>query len=46
MKMNRHYGELEASYLFATINQKTREYTAAHPDREITATVPSRATAF
>ena len=35
MKMNRHYGELEASYLFATINQKTREYTAAHPDREI-----------
>ena len=35
MKMNHHYGELEASYLFATINQKTRAYAAAHPDKEI-----------
>ena len=35
MKMNHHYDELEASYLFAGINKKVREYAAAHPDKEI-----------
>ena len=35
MKMNHHYDELEASYLFAGINKKVREYAAAHPEKEI-----------
>ncbi len=35
MKMNHHYDELEASYLFAGINRKVREYAAAHPEQEI-----------
>jgi LL-diaminopimelate aminotransferase len=35
MKMNRHYGELEASYLFAGISKKVAAYAAAHPEQEI-----------
>ncbi|MFI3168951.1 MAG: LL-diaminopimelate aminotransferase [Faecalibacterium sp.] len=35
MKMNHHYSELQASYLFANIAKKVREYTAAHPEREV-----------
>ncbi len=35
MKMNHHYSELQASYLFANIAQKVKAYTEAHPDREV-----------
>ena len=35
MKMNHHYSELEASYLFSTIAQKVAQFTAAHPDRSV-----------
>lgn len=35
MKMNQHYSELKASYLFATIAQKVKAYTEQYPEREI-----------
>lgn len=35
MNINKNFLELEASYLFSTVNKKTREYTAAHPQADI-----------
>ena len=35
MKMNKHYGELKASYLFVDIAHKVAAYQQAHPDKEI-----------
>ncbi len=35
MKINSNYLNLKDSYLFATINRKTREYQAAHPDKHV-----------
>lgn len=35
MKLNKHYSELNESYLFSTIGRKVNEYQAAHPDKEI-----------
>ena len=35
MNLNRHYLELEESYLFSNINHKVAAYQEAHPDREI-----------
>ena len=35
MKMNQHYNELKASYLFVDINHKVAAFQQAHPDREI-----------
>ena len=35
MKVNRHYQELEESYLFSTIAHKVADYQAAHPDADI-----------
>ncbi len=35
MKMNHHYSELKASYLFANIAKKVKEFTAANPEREV-----------
>lgn len=35
MLLNTHYNELNESYLFSTIARKVREFTAAHPDKEI-----------
>src|SRR5690554_5235610 len=33
--INEHYQKLQASYLFATIAKKVREFTAANPEQEI-----------
>ena len=35
MKVNKHYAELEESYLFSTIAHKVADYQAAHPDKDI-----------
>ena len=35
MKMNHHYGELKASYLFVDIAHKVAAYQEAHPEKEI-----------
>lgn len=35
MKLNANYQNLKDSYLFATVNRKTREYQAAHPDKKV-----------
>ena len=35
MKVNKHYLELEESYLFSTIAHKVADYQAAHPDADI-----------
>ena len=35
MKVNKHYQELEESYLFSTISHKVADYQAAHPDADI-----------
>ena len=35
MKMNHHYGELKASYLFVDIAHKVASYQEAHPEKEI-----------
>ncbi|MCI2047417.1 MAG: LL-diaminopimelate aminotransferase [Faecalibacterium sp.] len=35
MKINEHYGELAASYLFSTVAKKQAEFSAAHPEKEI-----------
>ncbi len=35
MKVNKHYQELEESYLFSTIAHKVADYQAAHPDADI-----------
>lgn len=35
MKANKNYANLQESYLFATIGNKIREYTAANPNKEI-----------
>lgn len=35
MKINRHYLELQQSYLFTTIGRKVAEYQKAHPDNRV-----------
>lgn len=35
IKINKHYGELESSYLFYNIGQKTDAYMKAHPDAHL-----------
>lgn len=35
MNINKNFLDLEASYLFSTVNKKTREYVAAHPQADI-----------
>ena len=35
MKINKNFLDLEASYLFSTVNRKTREFAAAHPKADI-----------
>ncbi|MBQ2014486.1 MAG: LL-diaminopimelate aminotransferase, partial [Peptococcaceae bacterium] len=35
MKINENYLNLKDSYLFATVNRKTREYQAANPDKKV-----------
>ena len=35
MKMNKHYNELKASYLFVDIAHKVAAYQQAHPEKEI-----------
>ena len=35
MKMNQHYNELKASYLFVDINHRVTAFQKAHPDREV-----------
>lgn len=35
MKINRHYLELEQSYLFTTVNRKAAAYQQAHPDKKV-----------
>ena len=35
MKMNKHYNELKASYLFVDIAHKVAAYQEAHPEKEI-----------
>ena len=35
MKINKNFLDLEASYLFSTVNKKTREYIAAHPGADV-----------
>lgn len=35
MKLNRHYTELNESYLFSTIARKVREFQAANPERDV-----------
>lgn len=35
MKLNANYQNLKDSYLFATVNRKTREYQAANPDKKV-----------
>lgn len=35
MNINKNFLDLEASYLFSTVNKKTREYAAAHPQADI-----------
>ena len=35
MRLNKHYSELNESYLFSTIAHKVADYQAAHPDKDI-----------
>ena len=35
MKINKNFLDLEESYLFSTVNKKTREFQTAHPDADI-----------
>ena len=35
MKVNKHYAQLEESYLFSNIAHKVADYQAAHPDADI-----------
>lgn len=35
MKVNKHYNEISESYLFSTVAKKQREFSQAHPDREL-----------
>lgn len=35
MNINKHFLELEANYLFSTVNKKFREYKEAHPDQDV-----------
>ena len=35
MKVNKHYNEISESYLFSTVAKKQREFSLAHPDREL-----------
>ena len=35
MKINKNFLDLEASYLFSTVNKKTREFIAAHPEADV-----------
>lgn len=35
MKINKHFLELEANYLFSTVGKKQREYQAAHPEADV-----------
>ena len=35
MKINKNFLDLEESYLFSTVNKKTREFAAAHPEADI-----------
>ena len=35
MKMNQHYNELKASYLFVDINHRVAAFQKAHPDRDV-----------
>ena len=35
MKINKNFLDLEASYLFSTVNKKTREFMAAHPQADV-----------
>ena len=35
MKLNKHYTELNESYLFSTIARKVREFQAANPERDV-----------
>ena len=35
MKLNKHYDELNESYLFSTIARKVREFQAANPERDV-----------
>ena len=35
MKINKNFLDLEASYLFSTVNKKTREFIASHPGADV-----------
>ena len=35
MQINKNFLDLEESYLFSTVNKKTREFAASHPDADI-----------
>ena len=35
MKLNRHFQDIEESYLFAEVADRTNKYIAAHPDKKI-----------
>lgn len=35
MKINKNFLDLEESYLFSTVNKKTREFQAAHPEADV-----------
>ncbi len=35
MKINKNFLDLEASYLFSTVNKKTREFIASHPGSDV-----------
>ena len=35
MKINKNFLDLEESYLFSTVNRKTREFQAAHPEADV-----------
>ena len=40
MKLNKHYSELNESYLFSTIAHKVAAYQKANPDKDITCQCP------
>ena len=35
MRLNKHYSELNESYLFSTIAHKVADYQAAHPEKDV-----------
>ena len=35
MRINRHYGELQDSYLFSTIARRVADYQQAHPEADV-----------